>query len=110
MGILVRATQRGFYDTLREPGDVFEIRSEKDFAPAAESFHLYGDQAAAPVSGWMERVEGDVAPGSGPQRTPEPHEPVAFSTIQKAGGKGNDPFTRAAKPQAQQPSRPQQGI
>lgn len=32
MGIKVKATQKGFYGTLREPGDEFEIRARGDFS------------------------------------------------------------------------------
>lgn len=39
MGILVRAKDKGFYESLREPGDEFEVRDEKA------------------IGKWMERVD-----------------------------------------------------
>lgn len=47
MAIQVKATARGFYGSLREPGDTFTIRDEKAFSKR-----------------WMERLSADPAKSS----------------------------------------------
>jgi len=62
MGIPVIATERGFYDQLREPDEPFEIRSEKDMGSWMQRVNK--KDAQAPTATGQQSAQGKREQGA----------------------------------------------